>query len=166
MDAGRRLIGVVELRDPVFDSADAMIADLVAAEPVSVRTADSAGRAAPLMRGAKLINLPVVDSEDRLVDLLTTAGTTPLPAEKLRIDPAVVSAPMVNRAGGRRRAVIYFTTAKVVPGSDAGARHLIGKPGAGSGTPTPGRCDGLHRCNFLQSVACLPIPFSHSRRTV
>ncbi|BAW05141.1 hypothetical protein NSERUTF1_1939 [Nocardia seriolae] len=36
-----------------------------------------------------------------------------------------------------------------------GARHA----------PTPARCDGLHRCNFLQSVACSPTSFPRSRRT-
>ncbi|WP_083913705.1 magnesium transporter [Nocardia concava] len=71
VDAGRRLIGVVELRDLVLSSPDTMIAELVAAEPVSVRATDSAEKAARLMQGANLINLPVVDSEDRLVGLLT-----------------------------------------------------------------------------------------------
>ncbi|WP_280356447.1 magnesium transporter [Nocardia otitidiscaviarum] len=71
VDGGRRIIGVVELRDLVLSSPDAMIADLVAAEPVFVRATDSAEKAARLMQGANLINLPVVDSEDRLVGLLT-----------------------------------------------------------------------------------------------
>ncbi|QLY30107.1 magnesium transporter [Nocardia huaxiensis] len=71
VDAGRRLIGVVELRDLVLSSPDAMIADLVESEPTFVRATDSAEKAARLMQGANLINLPVVDSEDRLVGLLT-----------------------------------------------------------------------------------------------
>ncbi|WP_084534862.1 magnesium transporter [Nocardia yamanashiensis] len=71
VDAGRRLIGVVELRDLVLSSPDAMIADLVEAEPMRARATDSAEKAARLMQGANLINLPVVDSEDRLVGLLT-----------------------------------------------------------------------------------------------
>ncbi|MBL1078377.1 magnesium transporter [Nocardia sp. 2] len=71
VDAGRRLIGVVELRDIVLSSPDAMIADLVESEPMFVRATDSAEKAARLMQGANLINLPVVDSEDRLVGLLT-----------------------------------------------------------------------------------------------
>ncbi|MGX1807384.1 magnesium transporter [Nocardia sp. NPDC055321] len=71
VDAGRRLIGIVELRELVLSSPDAMIADLVESEPAFVRATDSAEKAARLMQGANLINLPVVDSEDRLVGLLT-----------------------------------------------------------------------------------------------
>ncbi|MEV6065439.1 magnesium transporter [Nocardia sp. NPDC052001] len=71
VDAGRRLIGIVELRELVLSSPDAMIADLVVSEPVYARATDSAEKAARLMQGANLINLPVVDSEDRLVGLLT-----------------------------------------------------------------------------------------------
>ncbi|MGW4356638.1 magnesium transporter [Nocardia sp. NPDC004582] len=71
VDSGRRLIGVVELRDLVLGSPDTMIAELIAAEPVSARATGSAEKAARLMQGANLINLPVVDSEDRLVGLLT-----------------------------------------------------------------------------------------------
>ncbi|MCU1645343.1 MAG: Magnesium transporter MgtE [Nocardia sp.] len=71
VDAGRRLIGVVELRELVLSSPDAMISDLVVSEPAFARATDSAEEAARLMQGANLINLPVVDSEDRLVGLLT-----------------------------------------------------------------------------------------------
>ncbi|WP_330182512.1 magnesium transporter [Nocardia sp. NBC_01503] len=71
VDAGRRLIGVVELRELVLSSPDSMIADLVVSEPVFARATDSAEKAARLMQGANLINLPVVDSENRLVGLLT-----------------------------------------------------------------------------------------------
>ncbi|WP_084529870.1 magnesium transporter [Nocardia crassostreae] len=71
VDAGRRLIGIVELRELVLSSPDAMIADLVESEPVFVRATDSAEKAARLMQGTNLMNLPVVDSEDRLVGLLT-----------------------------------------------------------------------------------------------
>ncbi|WP_084160868.1 magnesium transporter [Nocardia sp. BMG51109] len=71
VDLGRRLTGIVELRELVLGEPEAMVSDLVVTEPVFVRATDSAEKAARLMRETNLINLPVVDSEDRLVGLLT-----------------------------------------------------------------------------------------------
>ncbi|MEV4130061.1 magnesium transporter [Nocardia sp. NPDC049707] len=71
VDAGRRLTGIVELRELVLSRPDAMVSDLVVTEPTFVRATDSAEKAARLMRETNVINLPVVDSEDRLVGLLT-----------------------------------------------------------------------------------------------
>ncbi|AFU04367.1 magnesium transporter [Nocardia brasiliensis] len=71
VDGGRRLTGIVELRELVLSKPDAMIAELVVTEPAFARATDSAEKAARLMRETNDINLPVVDSEDRLVGLLT-----------------------------------------------------------------------------------------------
>ncbi|MFQ6395830.1 magnesium transporter [Nocardia sp. KC 131] len=71
VDSGRRLIGIVELRELVLSRPDTMVAELVVTEPAFVRATDSAEKAARLMRETNVINLPVVDSEDRLVGLLT-----------------------------------------------------------------------------------------------
>jgi magnesium transporter len=71
VDAGRRLIGIVELRELVLSSPDTMVAELVVTEPAFVRATDAAERAARLMRETNDLNMPVVDSEDRLVGLLT-----------------------------------------------------------------------------------------------
>ncbi|MBF6176522.1 magnesium transporter [Nocardia blacklockiae] len=71
VDLGRRLIGIVELRELVLSAPEAMVSDLVVTEPVFARATDAAEKAARLMRETNLINLPVVDSEDRLVGLLT-----------------------------------------------------------------------------------------------
>ncbi|MFI6211123.1 magnesium transporter [Nocardia brasiliensis] len=71
VDGGRRLTGIVELRELVLSKPDTMIAELVVTEPAFARATDSAEKAARLMRETNDINLPVVDSEDRLVGLLT-----------------------------------------------------------------------------------------------
>ncbi|MET8774639.1 magnesium transporter [Nocardia sp. NPDC004654] len=71
VDAGRRLTGVVELRELVLAGPDTMVSELVVTEPAFARATDSAEKAARLMRETNDINLPVVDSEDRLVGLLT-----------------------------------------------------------------------------------------------
>ncbi|WP_433601926.1 magnesium transporter [Nocardia sp. CA-135953] len=71
VDSGRRLTGIVELRELVLSRPETMVSDLVVTEPTFVRATDSAEKAARLMRETNVINLPVVDSEDRLVGLLT-----------------------------------------------------------------------------------------------
>ncbi|WP_454195905.1 magnesium transporter [Nocardia sp. Marseille-Q1738] len=71
VDGGRRLTGIVELRELVLSEPGAMVSELVVTEPAFARATDSAEKAARLMRETNDINLPVVDSEDRLVGLLT-----------------------------------------------------------------------------------------------
>jgi magnesium transporter len=71
VDRGRRLTGVVELRELVLSAPAAHVADLVVTEPPRARATDSAEDAARLMRETNALGLPVVDSEDRLVGLLT-----------------------------------------------------------------------------------------------
>ncbi|QIS05402.1 magnesium transporter [Nocardia brasiliensis] len=71
VDAGRRLTGIVELRELVLSKPETMIDELVVTEPAFARATDSAEKAARLMRETNDLNLPVVDSEDRLVGLLT-----------------------------------------------------------------------------------------------
>ncbi|MGW0355958.1 magnesium transporter [Nocardia nova] len=71
VDGGRRLTGVVEMRELVLSDPETMLTELVVTAPVFARATDAAEKAARLMRETNLINLPVVDSEDRLVGLLT-----------------------------------------------------------------------------------------------
>ncbi|MBF6185236.1 magnesium transporter [Nocardia farcinica] len=71
VDSGRRLTGVVELRELVLARPETMVSELVVTEPAFARATDSAEKAARLMRETNDINLPVVDSENRLVGLLT-----------------------------------------------------------------------------------------------
>ncbi|MEV0245710.1 magnesium transporter [Nocardia sp. NPDC050712] len=71
VDGGRRLTGIVELRELVLAEPGTMVSELVVTEPAFARATDSAEKAARLMRETNDINLPVVDSEDRLVGLLT-----------------------------------------------------------------------------------------------
>ena len=71
VDDGRRLTGVVEMRELVLSDPSTPLTELTVTEPVFARATDAAEKAARLMRETNLINLPVVDSEDRLVGLLT-----------------------------------------------------------------------------------------------
>ncbi|MFD6433948.1 magnesium transporter [Streptomyces venezuelae] len=71
VDSARRLSGIVELRELVLNAPDTMISTLVMTEPPSAYATDSAEAAARLMRETNDLNLPVIDSEDRLVGLFT-----------------------------------------------------------------------------------------------
>ncbi|MYW32330.1 magnesium transporter [Streptomyces sp. SID2119] len=72
VDSGRRLTGVVELRELVLNSPETMVSQLVVSEPASAYATESAEQAARLMRETNDLNLPVVDSEERLVGLFTS----------------------------------------------------------------------------------------------
>ncbi|WP_434740019.1 magnesium transporter [Micromonospora sp. SH-82] len=71
VDAGRRLVGVVELRDVVLSAPDRPLDDVVDTAVPRARATDPAEAAARLVRETNVLALPVVDSEDRLVGLLT-----------------------------------------------------------------------------------------------
>jgi magnesium transporter len=71
VDDQRRLVGVLTLRDLVLSPPDRPIIELEETETPRVQATDDAETAARLMQEANLIDLPVVDSEDRAVGLLT-----------------------------------------------------------------------------------------------
>lgn len=71
VDGGRRLVGVVALRDLVLAGPARPLAELIDETVPRVQAADDAEVAARLMQEANLLDLPVVDSEERVVGLLT-----------------------------------------------------------------------------------------------
>ncbi|WP_306366496.1 magnesium transporter [Nocardiopsis sp. CC223A] len=68
---GRRLVGTVTLGDLVVNDDARLIKDIVDVLAPRVRATHPAEDAARLMQEANLVSLPVVDSEDRFVGLLT-----------------------------------------------------------------------------------------------
>ncbi|NED95060.1 magnesium transporter [Phytoactinopolyspora alkaliphila] len=71
VDDGRRLVGIASLRDLVTADTGRRVDGLAEKEYVSARATDDAEAAARLMRDANLLDLPIVDSEDRLLGFLT-----------------------------------------------------------------------------------------------
>lgn len=73
MDAQRRLVGTVGLRDIVFASPDQHISEIMedGNAIVSVSTSDDQEYVADLARKYDLLSIPVVDSENRLVGIVT-----------------------------------------------------------------------------------------------
>jgi magnesium transporter len=70
-DDQRSLVGVVDLPDVVTAEPATRIADLLRHETFSARVDDDQEVAARLMQEADLVALPVLDTEDRLVGVLT-----------------------------------------------------------------------------------------------
>jgi magnesium transporter len=70
-DDQRRLVGVVDLPDVVTAAPGTRVGELVRRETFSVRVDEDQEVAARLMQEADLVALPVLDTEDRLVGVLT-----------------------------------------------------------------------------------------------
>ncbi|MTV24813.1 magnesium transporter [Nitriliruptoraceae bacterium ZYF776] len=70
-DDQRRLVGVVDLPDVVTADTTARVGDLIRPETFSVGVATDQEVAARLMQEADLVALPVLDTEERLVGVLT-----------------------------------------------------------------------------------------------
>ena len=69
-DTGRHLVGVVSLRDVLRADADVLISGIMKS-PLSVPATMDAEEAARYCADAKVLVLPIVDAEDRLVGILT-----------------------------------------------------------------------------------------------
>jgi magnesium transporter len=70
-DDQRKLVGVVDLPDLVTAGTGTRVGELVRPETYSVRVDEDREVAARLVQEADLVALPVVDTEDRLVGVLT-----------------------------------------------------------------------------------------------
>ena len=110
-DDERHLEGVVDLPDLVTAPADARVRDLVRPETYSVRYDEDQEVASRLIQEADLVALPVVDSEDRLVGVITVDDAMEVIEEEETED--------IHRSGG--------VEPLTVPYMDAGVFHLARK---------------------------------------
>lgn len=78
---GRRLLGVVSLRSLLLAEPATPVADL-ASDPIFVRAVADREVAARLIRNHGMIGLPVVDSEERLVGVITVDDAMRILAEQ------------------------------------------------------------------------------------
>ncbi|ALO67631.1 magnesium transporter [Arthrobacter alpinus] len=69
-DTGRHLVGVVSLRDVLRADDSALVASIMK-EPLSFPASEDVEEAARYCANAKILVLPIVDAEDRLVGVLT-----------------------------------------------------------------------------------------------
>lgn len=71
IDKNRKLTGVVDLDEIIFSNEDTKIKDIMNDDPLFVTVYEAEEDAAIIMRDYDLLALPVVDSEQRLVGIIT-----------------------------------------------------------------------------------------------
>ena len=71
IDISRRLLGIIELKDLLFANEDDMIADIMDCSVISAATSDDKESVANIISKYDLLALPIVDSENRLVGIVT-----------------------------------------------------------------------------------------------
>lgn len=92
LDDERHLIGILGLRSLVLAPTDSMIRDLMTTDIHMVHTDTDREVAARLVRDAGLIALPVVDSEERLVGVITVDDAMDVLEEEETEDTALQGA--------------------------------------------------------------------------
>lgn len=90
VDQGRCLVGIADLRDLMAADDQAPISELMA-EPIWVTATESAEGAARLCADTRLLALPVVDAESRLVGILTVDDALAILEEADSEDQARIS---------------------------------------------------------------------------
>ncbi len=86
VDADRRLIGVVSLRDLLIARPRQRVSEIMDSEPVFVRAEAEQEEAARLVARYDLIALPVLDAEDRLVGIVTADDAMDVVEEEVTED--------------------------------------------------------------------------------
>jgi magnesium transporter len=86
LDAERRLIGVVSLRDLMLVDPRVLIADVMEPDVVSVQADAPREEAARLIAKYDLIALPVTDAQQRMVGVVTADDAMDIQAEEATLD--------------------------------------------------------------------------------
>lgn len=71
IDAERKLMGVVTVRDLLLADPDAMVGDIMSTNAILAHTLDDKEEVANLLSRYDMLALPVVDKEERLVGIIT-----------------------------------------------------------------------------------------------
>jgi len=71
IDKTRKLLGTVELKDLIFADPETKIRDIMKPDPIFVYTTTNQEEVAMIMKKYDLLVIPVVDSEERLVGIIT-----------------------------------------------------------------------------------------------
>ncbi len=91
-DPRKILVGILELRDLLFAKPDEYISDLMQSSIVSVQTTDDREVAANAISKYDLLALPVVDSENRLVGIVTVDDAVDVIQEEATADIEMMAA--------------------------------------------------------------------------
>ena len=86
------LVGVIGLKELLFSSADTMISDIMNTSVISALTLDDRESVAALISKYDLLALPVVDSENRLVGIVTVDDALDVIEEETTEDIEIMAA--------------------------------------------------------------------------
>lgn len=112
LDEGRRLVGVVSLRDLLLARDDVRIGDIMRREVIRARADDSREEAAARLARYDLLALPIVDGEDRLVGIVTADDAMDVQAEEAADDFSKIAA-IQHGPGGPAPALVSLRQASV-----------------------------------------------------
>ncbi len=112
-DRQRHLEGVVELQDVLSADDETFIRDLMETDVISVRTHDDQADVAELFKKYDLLSLPVVDTENRLVGLITIDDVVDVMEEETTEDIYKMAA-MAPVVGTYRNAGVFTLARKRV----------------------------------------------------
>ncbi len=91
-DDSRRLLGVVEAKDLLLSAGDTPILDVMDENVISVRTLEDQESVARIMSYYSLIALPVVDTEGRLVGIVTIDDAVEILQDEVEEDFSIMAA--------------------------------------------------------------------------
>ena len=92
IDDNRRLLGLLEIRKIILSTPDALIGDIMDTIVVKVNTLSDQEEVAALFKKYDLLAMPVVDTEDRLVGIVTVDDILDVIEEENEEDFAIMNA--------------------------------------------------------------------------
>jgi magnesium transporter len=90
VDASRRLIGVIQVRDLIFHSPDTPVREVLASPVVQVETGMSQMDVAKLLKRHRYLGLPVVDAAQKLVGVISADSALEAMEEEAEDDIAKI----------------------------------------------------------------------------
>lgn len=123
LDNSRKLLGIVTVKEMLLAETNALIADIMETNLITVHTMEDKEEAAKKFDKYDLLALPVVDKENRLVGIITiddamevlqeenTEDFAIMAARKLKLDPAIMAAPLITTIVNTCSILIYFNIA-------------------------------------------------------
>ena len=92
IDDNRRLLGLLEIRKIILSTPEALIGDIMDTNVVKVNTLSDQEEVAALFKKYDLLAMPVVDTEDRLVGIVTVDDILDVIEEENEEDFAIMNA--------------------------------------------------------------------------
>lgn len=86
IDAERKLVGSIELKDLLFESPKLLLKDIMRKDPVYVLTNDDQEKVASVMRRYDISIVPVVNDEERLIGIITADDVMDIMEEEVTED--------------------------------------------------------------------------------